>query len=83
MLSKIYICPVIVVGAVITCKMFDAGAKHLSATDSQLKVLKLWMKKFNLQITFMSIHFFNYIVPSSPKIRGGVLVFKICTKRGS
>ena len=47
MLSKIYsksvseiqyICPVVFVGAVITNKMFDAGTKHLSATDGQLKV---------------------------------------------
>ena len=30
--------PVIVVGAAITHKMFDAGTKHLSATDGQLKV---------------------------------------------
>ena len=28
-----YILPVVVVGAVITHKMFDAGTKHLSATD--------------------------------------------------
>ena len=28
-----YIRPVIVVGAVIMHKMFDAGTKHLSATD--------------------------------------------------
>ena len=33
-----YIYPVIVVGAVIMHKMFDAGTKHLSATDDQLKV---------------------------------------------
>ena len=33
-----YICPVIVLGAVIMHKMFDAGTKHLSATDGQLKV---------------------------------------------
>ena len=33
-----YIRPVIVVGAVITHKMFDAGIKHLSATDGQMKV---------------------------------------------
>ena len=33
-----YIWPVIVVGAVITHKMFDAGIKHLSAIDGQLKV---------------------------------------------
>ena len=32
-----YICPVIIVGAVIIHKMFDAGTKHLSATDDQLK----------------------------------------------
>ena len=32
-----YTCLVIVVGAVITHKMFDAGTKHLSATDGQLK----------------------------------------------
>ena len=30
--------PVAVAGAVITHKMFDAGTKHLSATDGQLKV---------------------------------------------
>ena len=33
-----YIHPVIVVGAVITHKMFDTGTKHLLATDGQLKV---------------------------------------------
>ena len=33
-----YIHPVAVVGAVITHKMFDAGTKHLSAIDVQLKV---------------------------------------------
>ena len=33
-----YIRPVIVVGAVIMPKMFNAGTKHLSATDGQLKV---------------------------------------------
>ena len=33
-----YIRPVIVVGAVIKRKMFDAGTKHLSATDGHLKV---------------------------------------------
>ena len=33
-----YIYPVIVDGAVIMHKMFDAGTKHLSATDDQLKV---------------------------------------------
>ena len=30
--------PVIVIGAVIMHKMFDAGTKHLSVTDGQLKV---------------------------------------------
>ena len=33
-----YIRPVIVVGSVIMHKMFDAGTKHLSATDDLLKV---------------------------------------------
>ena len=33
-----YIHPVIVVGVVITHKMFDAGTKHLSATDGHLNV---------------------------------------------
>ena len=33
-----YIHPVVVFGVVITHKMFDAGTKHLSATDGQLKV---------------------------------------------
>ena len=33
-----YIHPMIVVGAMITHKMFDAGIKHLPATDGQLKV---------------------------------------------
>ena len=33
-----YIHPVVAVGAVITHKMFDAGTKHLLATDGQLKV---------------------------------------------
>ena len=33
-----YIHPVIVVGTVILHKMFDAGTKHLSAADDQLKV---------------------------------------------
>ena len=33
-----YICLVIAVGAVIMHKMFDAGTKHLSPTDDQLKV---------------------------------------------
>ena len=37
--SKIpYTRPVVVVGAVVMHKMFTAGTKHLSATDSQLKV---------------------------------------------
>ena len=34
----LYIHPVIVDGAVITHEMFDAGTKHLSATDGQLKI---------------------------------------------
>ena len=33
-----YICPVIVVGAVIMHNMFETETKHLSATDGQLKV---------------------------------------------
>ena len=33
-----YISPVIVVGAVITHKIFDPGTKHLWAIDGQLKV---------------------------------------------
>ena len=38
-LSEIqYICPVIVVGAVIMHKMLDAVTKHLSATYGQLKI---------------------------------------------
>ena len=35
-----YICPVIIVGAVIMHKMFDPETKHLSATDGQLKVFQ-------------------------------------------
>ena len=33
-----YIRPVVVVGVVITHKMFGTGTKYLSATDGQLKV---------------------------------------------
>ena len=68
-----YIWPVIVVGAVITHKMFDAGTKHLSAIDGQLKVFLgpcRWRNsifKSPLYIftsvnmpTFMYIHFSQY-----------------------
>ena len=53
------------VGAVITHKMFDAGTKYLSATDGQLEVFTRSMlgTKFNLQITFMYIHFCRYVNP--------------------
>ena len=61
-----YIHPVIVAGAVILHKMFDAGTKHLSATDGELKVFlgrSMWVKKFNLQMTFMCIYFSHYANP--------------------
>ena len=59
-----YICPMIVVGAVITHKMFNTGTKHLSAKDGQLSFPRsMWVKKFNLQITFMYIHFSHYANP--------------------
>ena len=46
-------------------KMFDTGTKHLSATDDRLKVsLGSWrVKKLNLQITFIYIHFSHYANP--------------------
>ena len=61
-----YIRPVIVAGAVILHKMFDTGTKHLSAIDGELKVFlgrSMWVKKFNLQMTFMYIYFSHYANP--------------------
>ena len=60
-----YIC-LMIVGAVIIHKMFDTGAKHLPARwPAEIFPRFMWVKKFNLQITFLYIHFSHYVY--SPK----------------
>ena len=60
-----YIPPVIVVGGVMTHKIFDAGKKYLSTTDGHLKSFprSMWVRKSNLQIPLMCTHFSDYVEP--------------------
>ena len=60
-----YIPPVIVVGGVMTHKIFDAGKKYLSTTDGHLKRFprSMWVRKSNLQIPLMCTHFSDYVEP--------------------
>ena len=48
--------PVIVVGPVITHKMFDAGTKHLSATDGQLKIFQVQVSEEIQSSNHLHVH---------------------------
>ena len=72
-----YMPPVIVVGAVITHKMFDATTKHLSATDGQMKVFLHPCEWGNSIFKSISCTFSSVIIPTHKNVQKALDVFYI------
>ena len=70
-----YIAPVIVVGAVITHKMFDTETKHLSATRDQLKVFLHPCGWRNSIFKSLSCIFSSVIMPTHKNVQKALDVF--------